>query len=64
MHVFMYVMFVKNEGEGKGGRGLIERGAYLRGRPGAYALMGSWGGLIEDLRYIFFVLCLLLHCPL
>ena len=32
MHVFMYVLFVKNEGEGEGGRGLIERGAYLRGR--------------------------------
>ena len=31
MHVFMYVLFVKNEGEGEGGRGLIERGAYLRG---------------------------------
>ena len=30
MHVFMYVLFVKNEGEGEGGRGLIEGGAYLR----------------------------------
>ena len=26
MHVFMYVLFVKNEGEGEGGRGLFERG--------------------------------------
>ena len=29
MHVFMYALFVKNEGEGEGGRGLIERGAYF-----------------------------------
>ena len=50
----MYVLFVKNEGEGEGGRALNrEGGLFERG-----------GGLIEDLWYIFFVLCLLLYCPL
>ena len=31
MQVFMYVLFVKNEGEGEGGRALNRGGAYLRG---------------------------------